>query len=147
MPSFTCSFLEIQDKPAIALHYIRAFKHLQATDVLHSQKPPNCIGLPTKRSMPTWVSTLHWFLNAAVLHFIQFILRHTCISVSPFMICQQRRYREGNILSDQAQSMWKSEISQTWPWNKFPKNRTDHFYSMTNQSKLTWEINYLFALK
>lgn len=58
MPSFTCSFLEIQDKPAIAVHYIRAFKHLQATDVLHSQKPPNCICLLIKRGMPTWVSTL-----------------------------------------------------------------------------------------
>lgn len=57
-PSVTCSFLEIQDKPATAVHYIRAFKHLQAIDVLHSQKPLSCISLPIKRGMPAWVSTL-----------------------------------------------------------------------------------------
>lgn len=66
---------------------------------------------------------LHWFLNESILHFIQFILRHICISVSPFMICQQRCYREGNVLSDQAQNIWKSEIRQSLAMKQAPKEQ------------------------
>lgn len=66
---------------------------------------------------------LHWFLNASILHFIQLILRHTGMSVSPFIICQQTCYREGNILSDQAQNIWKAEISQSLAMKQAPKEQ------------------------
>lgn len=113
--------------PATATHSIRAFKHLYATDVLHSLRPPNYISLSIKKGTPPRVPhpdltvCLHWFFKAPVLHFIRFIPRRTCISVPPFTICQQRCYREGSNLPDQAQNIWKSETRQSLAMKQVPK--------------------------
>lgn len=39
------------------------------------------------------------------------------------MICQQRYYREKDISPDQAQNIWKSEISQSLAMKQAPKEQ------------------------